>query len=323
MKEFLPVMEEIRQLILAKQKIIVVAHQKPDGDCLGALSAMGLFLKRLNKDYVLFCKDLIPEKSDFLPLMHEVTSDVTIFDSRPDLIIVLDSGDLKYAGVDELVAKTNCPIINIDHHFSNPNYGDSNLVIFEKSSVCEIIYDLFNIWRVLLDKDIATALLNGMIFDTEVFSNAATHLSTLRAAAQLLNLGARQQQVKTSFLRNKTLGLLKLWGKGFERLTFNPKYKLAFTVLLPADFADSGVAASESGQGLSNFFNDLTGVDIVLVLIDYGSGIVKGSLRTTHDDVDVSALAKIFGGGGHRKASGFSLPGKLVYNEGNWQIVNL
>lgn len=315
-------MEEIRRLILAKQKIIVVAHQKPDGDCLGALSAMGLFLKRLNKDYVLFCKDSVPEKTDFLPLMHEVTNDAAIFDSQPELIIVLDSGDLKYAGINELVIKTNCPLINIDHHFSNPNFGDLNLVMFEKSSACEVLYDLFNVWRTLLDKDVATALLNGMIFDTEFFKNAATHLSTLRAAAQLLNLGARQNQIQVNFLRNKTLGLLKLWGKGFERLTFNPKYKLVFTVLLPADFADSEILVGESGQGLSNFFNELAGVDIVLVLIDYGAGMVKGSLRTTHDDVDVSALAKVFGGGGHRKAAGFSLSGKLVYNEGNWQIVS-
>jgi len=315
--------KQIHNQILKANKILLIPHQNPDGDALGSMSAVCYYLENIRKPYSTFCLTTTSEKLTKLPhLIKASTSDSVWQNEDHDLIIVLDSGDLKYAGVDELVAQTNCPIINIDHHFSNPSFGNLNLVMFNKSSACELLYDLFNVWRVLLDKDIATALLNGMIFDTEVFSNAATHLSTLRAAAQLLNLGARQQQIQTNFLRNKTLGLLKLWGKGFERLTFNPKYKLAFTVLLPTDFTDSGVAASESGQGLSNFFNDLTGVDIVLVLIDYGSGIVKGSLRTTHDDVDVSALAKIFGGGGHRKASGFSLPGKLVYNEGNWQIAS-
>ena len=315
-------MEEIKRQVLAAERILIVGHQKPDGDCLGALSALGLFLKRQNKDYVLFCRDAVPDGLDHLPLMHEVVSDVKIFSEQFDLFIVVDSGDLKYAGVAEYLPKIESKMIVIDHHISNVGYGDLNLIMSDRSSTCEVLYELFGAWRVMFDKEIATALLNGMIYDTGVFSNAATGLETLKAAAQLLNFGARHYKIKSSFLRDKTLGLLKLWGKAFERLNYNEHYSIAFTALLPEDFIECGVDATESSQGLSNFFNDLTGVKAVLVLTDSGKGVVKGSLRTTRDDIDVSALAGIFGGGGHRKASGFSLPGKLVYNEGNWKIIN-
>lgn len=320
MLEHAAIIHKIKETLLKARKVLVVAHQHPDGDGLGALSALALYLKAQGKNYQLFCADNPPEAYDFLPLIHEVTTASAIFQCNFDVIVVLDSGDLKYAGIDQYLDKTKQFIlINIDHHSSNSYFGDLNLVLPSASSASEIIYQLFRFFKFPINKEIATALLNGIIFDTGAFSNAGTTLSALKAASHLLNLGARHREINEKTLRNKSLGMLKLWGRAFEKLQFNSKYNWAFTVITRKDFVECGVEP-DAGDGLSNFFNELAGAKVTLVLIELPDGYIKGSLRTTADDIDLAAIAKNWGGGGHQKAAGFTISGKLVYNEGRWQI---
>jgi len=312
--------QKIKQLLTDSRRILLVTHQNPDGDGLGAVSALAQYLKKLNKDYVMFCKDVSPANYQFIPLLHELTTDPEVFNQNHDLVIVMDAGDLKYAGIDDLLQRDKFKtLINIDHHVSNNHFGDINLVLPEVSSASEIIYQLFRFWKIQLDKEMATALLNGIIFDTGVFSNSGTTLSSLQVASHLLNIGARHMEINKNILRNKSLSLLKLWGRAFERLQYNSSYDLAFTVITLKDIIECG-AEPESASGLSNFFNDLAGAKVTLVLIEQPDSIIKGSLRTTRDDVDVAKLAQSLGGGGHQKAAGFSVSGRLVYNKGNWFI---
>jgi len=320
MLENLPIINQIKEAINKANRILLISHQKPDGDALGVLSAMANFLKSLKKDYAVFCLDSAPSEYKFIPLINEVANDIEIFKEKFDAVIVMDSGDLKYAGVAEFVGKNKGYIlINIDHHYTNDFFGDLNLVLADKSSVSEIIFELFKLWRVRIDKEIATALLNGIIFDTGGVSNPATSLEALKIAASLLNSGARFDEIKNNLLKNRSLILLKIWGLAFERIRYNDKYQIAFTVLTASDLAASGLNA-ESSLGLVNFFNELSGIKSAMLLVEQPDGLIKGSLRTTHDDVDVSALAKVFGGGGHQKAAGFTVKGRLVYNETRWQI---
>ena len=316
----LETIQKIKQALDKARRVLVIGHQQPDGDALGALIALAYYLKSLGKDYSLFCLDAPVEQYQFLPLVHEVKADPKIFAEKFDVIAVVDSGDLHYAGVDKLLPKVNnFTLINIDHHASNNFFGDLNLVLPEKSSVSEIVYQLLRLWQFPINKETATALLNGIIFDTGFFGNAATSLSALEAASHLLNLGARHRLINENILRNKSLGLLKLWGRAFERLQFNQKYDLAFTVITQEDLTACGVSV-EASSGISNFFNELAGAKIAMVLVQTEDNIIKGSLRTTRDDVDVSRLAMQFGGGGHKKAAGFTISGQLIYNEGRWQI---
>jgi phosphoesterase RecJ-like protein len=322
MLEHASIIYKIKEELAQARHVLVVAHQHPDGDGLGALSALGLYLKAQGKEYRLFCADQPGQAYNFLPLNHEITTNPDVFKDHFDAIVVVDSGDLKYAGIDRYLNKSNYGVlINIDHHASNNHFGDVNLVITAASSASEIIYRLFRAWQFSINKEIATALLSGIIFDTGVFSNSATTLSALEAASHLLNLGARHREINQNTLRNKSLGMLKLWGRAFERLDFNQEYNWAFTVLTQADFAECGVAG-EAGDGLTNFFNELSGVKVILVLIEQPDGQIKGSLRTTFEDVDLAAIAKGWGGGGHKKAAGFTIAGRLLYNEGKWQIIN-
>lgn len=322
MLEHSAIIQQIKQAIEIANKILVITHQNPDGDGLGALAALGRYLKYLGKNYALFCVDEVPPQYQFLPLMYEVKSDPVIFNENFQTVIVLDAGDLNYAGVDKLLKKSvDSILINIDHHPTNSYFGDLNLVLPEKSSASEIVYDLLRFFKAPLDKETATALLNGLIFDTGAFSNSGTTFSALKTAAHLLNLGARHREINANILRNKSLGLLKLWGRAFERLEFIPEPDLALTVILNKDFKECGVA-EEAASGLSNFFNDLAAIKIAMVLVENSDNTIKGSLRTTRDDIDVGAIAKKWGGGGHKKAAGFTLKGRLVYNENKWLIID-
>ncbi|MBU1130769.1 DHH family phosphoesterase [Patescibacteria group bacterium] len=322
MIKHLETIQKIKQAIDEAKNILAITHQKPDGDGLGAICALASYLTSLRKNYQLFCLDPVPDSGIFLPLAHQITADRSVFNNQYDLIIILDSGDLQHAGIDQLLEnyKHQYTLVNIDHHITNQGYGDLNLVLAEKSSVSEIVYNLFHIWHFPICKEVATALLNGIIFDTGAFSNAATSLSSLEAASHLLNLGARHKEINESQIRNKSLGLLKLWGRAFERLTYNPHYDLAFTVITQQDIKECQ-ASPEATEGIANFFNELAGAKIALVLKEEPDGQIKGSLRTTYDDIDVGQLAKNWGGGGHKKAAGFSVKGRLVYNENRWKIV--
>lgn len=322
MRQQLETINKIKDALGKAKRVLVIGHQQPDGDALGAIIALAYYLKSLSKDYSLFCLDAPIEQYQFLPLIHEVKSDPKIFEENFDVIVIVDSGDLPYAGVDKFLPTVkNYTLINIDHHASNNFFGDINLVLMEKSSASEIIYQLLRYWQAPINKEMATALLNGIIFDTGSFGNSATSLSVLETASHLLNLGARHRLINENILRNKSLGLLKLWGRAFEKLQFNPKYDLAFTVITTEDLAECGVEP-DAGLGISNFFNELSGVKAAMVLTQLPDNQIKGSLRTTRDDVDVAALAKQFGGGGHKKAAGFTIAGQLVYNENKWTIID-
>ncbi len=138
------------------------------------------------------------------------------------------------------------------------------------------------------------------------------------AASLLLNYGGRLQEINKYNFKNKTLNSLKLWGRAMERLTINKKYQLAYTIIFKKDLEEFNTTDDDL-EGLSNFFNNLNNVKASLVLREEGDEI-RGSLRTVKDDVDVSRLARIFGGGGHPKASGFTIKGKLFFDGKGWRI---
>jgi phosphoesterase RecJ-like protein len=241
---------------------------------------------------------------------------------KPDLIIVLDSGSLAYAGVEALLTNLNhqYQLINIDHHSSNAGYGALNYLDERASSTCEIIYTLLRTWQVPLNKNIATSLLNGIMTDTGMLTNPATTDNSLLIASQLMKFGANIQKITDRNLRNKSADMLKLWGVALERLTYNPDLHSVTTGLTRDDFEKFAITSS-SLEGLANFLSQLNNVNFTLVLVEQADDTIKGSFRTTRDDVDVGALAAELGGGGHRKAAGFTIPGRLVYNNGEIQII--
>lgn len=312
--------QAIWQAIDTAQNILLFSHQGPDGDTLGSNLALTKYLKSLDKNVTSFCLDPVPDNLKFLPNQEQVTSDHLVFTQKYDLIIGLDSGSLDYAGVEHLLTalEYNFCFINIDHHASNTRYGNINLVITDASSTAEVVYRLFKDWQVNLDTDIANCLACGLITDTGGFKNAATTYLSLAAAADLYRQGAKLQTIINQTINNNEFKHLKLWGRALSRLRSVEKHGLIYTFLTKADFIECDITNNKI-EGLSNFLHILNEGKIVLILKEDGDH-VRGSLRT-NANIDLASLAVLFGGGGHKKASGFSLPGRLEYVNNKLKVV--
>jgi phosphoesterase RecJ-like protein len=309
---------QIHQRILtalqASKRILIVSHRKPDGDTIGAALALAHYCERVGKPYRCFCVDTPAPYLQFLPKAHEVTNDPMAW-TAPDLdvVVVVDAGDLKYAGVDQLVQTIPgaYTLIDIDHHVTNPGYGQINLVDSTASSTCEIVYHLLDSVRAV-DRRTATCLLTGLITDTGSFSNLATTASAVDVAAKLLAKGANLPQISKQALQYRPYNSLKLWGRALERLHEDPTTGMIVTAVTLQDIHECN-ADEEAVSGISNFLNglDQAAEKIIMVLAQSQPGVIKGSLRTTHPLLDVTEFAKLYGGGGHKKAAGFSLTGTL------------
>ncbi|MDP2684640.1 MAG: bifunctional oligoribonuclease/PAP phosphatase NrnA [bacterium] len=323
MIEFYPIFQKIEEHIKKAERVIVISHQNPDGDAVGSLLGMGYFLEHYKTKHVLFCVSPVPAYLEFLPGIEKITNDEKILvDQEHDLIILLDSGDLKYAGVEEHFRKMKgLPVvINIDHHPTNQNYGHINLVHPKASSTAEIIYHFIDYFRLPFNKNVATQLMTGILTDTGSFSNLSTTPSSLEVSSRLMAHGARIKEITNHAFQNKSLLQLQLWGRALSRLKQDNNTGIISTVLTQKDFDELGMS-DDSSEGIANFLNSVEKAKAILVLREKSDGTIKGSLRTTEPDVDVSKIAEFFGGGGHKKAAGFTINGQLKEKANSWEII--
>lgn len=309
---------KIKQLFDEAERILIIGHKKPDGDACGSILALYLYLSSRGKTVSAFVNDAPPAYFNFLPFFEEIKTDKNIFSQPWDLVVFVDSGDISHTGVD-LNAIAGIPAVNIDHHFSNAGYGFANLVVPAASSTCEIIYKLLRDLGADIDRRVANCLLTGILSDTGGFSNAATTLESMSVASDLTKRGGKIYQIFDHSVKNKSLGGLKLWGLVLSRIKINPKYNIAYTYVTADDFSRFQVDEIEL-DGIANFLNVITDVNFSLVL-HLGREQTKVSLRTTRDNVDLSRLAGYFGGGGHKKAAGFSVDWQVIEKDGRLVVV--
>ncbi len=320
------ILQQIYKLVIKSERIFVQGHARC-GDATGSTLAMMHWLASLDKKYLAFSPEPIPEVFNFLPGVEQVITDESKFNLADfDLLLILDCGDLGRTGIAEKIKqekRSEVLLVNIDHHHTNDYFGDVNFVDITAPATATLVHEFFRVNNINLNKKIATCLLNGIFTDTGIFTNPATNQSALVKAADLLVAGASVNTILNSIAKNKTIKGLKLWGRALERLQLNDKYKIAYTVLLQEDFRDFDEIKSEAIEGLANFMNSLSDAKITMILREESGGYIKGSLRTTDDNYDVSKLAKFFGGGGHKKAAGFTTRGQIRYNEERkiWEII--
>ncbi|MFA4954315.1 MAG: DHH family phosphoesterase [Patescibacteria group bacterium] len=301
-------------------RVLLVAHKKPDGDTLGASSAMLMWLAGQGKQVTAFCADKPAPSLAFLDCVHLYTDDPAVFDATYDVVMIFDSGDLRYCGVQDHVPRLPAGylLVNIDHHATNERYGHMNIVLPEASSTSEIMHRFFAHNNIALDPKIATALLTGIYFDTSNFSNASTRSETIAAASHMLSAGAHNGEILHHMLHNKSIDMLRIWGVMLSRLRHNTELDVVSTYILEADSSD---VTPEAIDGAANFLNSVVGdSDTIMVLRELPGGFIKGSFRSIRRDV--SKLAKLMGGGGHRKAAGFTVPGRIEETPAGPRIVD-
>ena len=310
-------------MIDQSRNILVVSHKNPDGDTLGSACSLIQYCQLKNKTVNGFCVDQIPDNLSFLlPKINFLHDKEALNIGKHDLVISVDCGELKQTGIHEILSNRPAKtfFINIDHHFTNDNYGDLNLVHSKASSTSEIVYNIFNSQNIKITKGITNCLLTGILTDTTYFSNAATTIDSIRAASSLLTQGAKIKEITQNIWKNKNVTSLKLWGRIFDRLIHDNERGIVTAIITREDVTMDDLP-DDALEGMSNFLTSLYEAKVIIVLTQMKENIIKGSLRTTHHDIDVSALAKTLGGGGHRKAAGFTVQGNLVEKKEGWVVL--
>ena len=298
-------------------KLVVVAHENPDGDAIGSLVAMRGILSEIGKDCVMFidAHDLpLPQEYAFLPLDGLVSEPPADVNERT--IVFLDCGNIERNPA-EAFRHPGAHILNIDHHHDNTHFGTVDLVVPGASCTAEIVWDLMNELEVTPTRTIADALYVGLITDTGRFMYENTGTRAHLMAADLIEAGVDVHDIYRHVYEGVPQGKLALLARGLANIQRYDDGRLTITDLSIGDFSDSDAEESYS-EGVIDHLRAVQGTRLAALVRDrLGSpgngGSRKVSLRAGDDAIDVSAIARAQGGGGHRQAAGFST--ELSYDE--------
>jgi len=246
-----------------------------------------------------------------------------------DLIITVDTAELSqlrdvYEKNIEIFHQV--PVVNIDHHISNSHFGKLNFVDIMASSTTEILLPILEELAVeeninLIDEDIATLLLAGIITDTGSFQNANTTPKAFARAAQLISYGARQQEIIQHVYKTKQLSQLKLWGRVLSKIQVDEKHRIVWSAVSRQDFKDTESLDEQTGDIIDELMTNAPGAEIILLLKEKQDGAISASVRTTNPSVDAAKIAETFGGGGHNQAAGFRIS-NMSLMDAEYKIIN-
>jgi len=311
--------QQARETLLTAKRIKIVCHRNPDGDAIGSMTGLAGLLEANLPDIrvTMHSVDPAPPSFHFLSAALRVQQDLRY--EQGDVFVFVDSAEPKLTEYHELlpVIFTNeVPSVCFDHHPSNPRYATVNIIVPTAASTCEIVTDFADALQWKITPDIATSLLLGVYTDTGGLLHSNTSSHVYRTVARLLRAGARHPTVMQHVFRTAKVSTLRLWGRVLEKITISEEGG-AISALTEGDFRATGAEYSEL-TGAIDYVNAVPGMRFSLILAER-HGKVKGSLRTMQDDIDVSAMASNFQGGGHKKAAGFALAGTLV-PEVRWKV---
>ena len=301
-----------RRLVLDKlrrgERFVLTTHEHPDGDALGSLAAMQQVLCAMGKDAVSFLSAdefPLPYEYRFIQLPQLVTSVPEDVEDRT--AIFLDCGNIDRNPAVEL--KQAARILNIDHHHDNTRFGTVNHVVEDASCTAEIVWDLMRALNVEPTQEIADALYVGLVTDTGKFMYENTGTRAHIMAAELIEAGVDVHDIYRRLYEGMPYSKLELLGRALANVRRFDEGRLTFTHLSRDDFRLAGAEDSYS-EGVIDHLRSVEGTKVAAMareLLDQAaSGRKKVSLRATDGEVDVSAIARAAGGGGHRQAPGFS-----------------
>ncbi len=315
--------DTVARTLLAGENHLLVTHEHPDGDAAGSTLALAHALDRLGKRVTVFCADEIPPAFRFLPNVAWFRQDCIL--GSYDVVTVIDCGDAKRTGMPDRIkhfASGRRQLINIDHHQRNDLHklATLNYVDYEASSAAELLLPLIRQLGVTIDSQIATCLLTGLYNDTGGFKHSNTSPTVLRQAAILLAAGARLKLIRQHVSSQRSIQALRLWGTALSRIRYHDQLGIVSSLILHDDLLQCD-ATQEDLAGCVNLLNAVPGARAAILIVELPDGRIKASVRTEQEAVDVAALAQLFGGGGIRKAAGFSVQGRVARTEQGWQVI--
>ncbi len=303
--KFNPIFVEIRKFFVSREETLVVSHFFPDGDAIGSVIAFSGMLEQWGIPYTLAIDDACPEKYSFLDGFSSIINlKSTPLNRKFDRVVILDAGAISRIGSANDLLAPNCQILNIDHHFTGDIYGNINLVNTDAAATSEILFDLFVALDIEITKKMAMALFTGILTDTGRFRFANTSSHAMHVAAELLTKGVDPGLLTENIYYNLPVSQAGAIAKALNSLEMHLGDRVSMI----------GLASSDKVTDTEGFVEYAASIKDVLLAAFYCElepNLYKVSLRS-RCDVDVSAVANGFGGGGHKKASGFRFRGDLT-----------
>jgi bifunctional oligoribonuclease and PAP phosphatase NrnA len=297
-----PVIPEIRQKLHSASNILIVSHVRPDGDAIGSVLALSHALEAVGKQTEIVLQDGVPSNLKFLEGAKKIKNRVK---SSFDLLVALDCSDLQRVG--NILEENQIPDINIDHHITNTKYSRLNLVEVEAVATAEILAVILPDLGLPLTKNVADALITGIITDTIGYRTTNMTPRALRVSADLMEAGARLTELYNLSLIRRSFEAAHLWGMGLKKL--QREGPIVWTSITLAEKK----LVNYNGRDDADLINTLAAIDdviIAVILVEQASNIIKVSWRAQLG-WDVAKVAAQFGGGGHTAAAGAEIQGPL------------
>jgi phosphoesterase RecJ-like protein len=311
-------LQKIADIFRTGDRFLVVSHVNPDGDAVGSLLGLCQALHEMGKQAWALSGDKLPETYDFLPGSGDVVTDPAEISESIAWIVSVDVAARDRISGDLEPFKDTARLINIDHHPTNPGFGDLNFIEPAMTSTAEVIFKVLKQAGYDLSKGVAKCLYTGLITDTGGFRFAGVGAQTLKSGAEMLGAGLDSYEVTRHLYEEFPLSRLQLERLVLERLEILLNGRLMVSTLLSEDFQRLGADFSE-GENLVNLLRQCRGVEVGVLLTGMSDSLIRVSLRSK-GRVDVSLIARSMGGGGHRHASG--LKSSLPINELKQRIID-
>jgi phosphoesterase RecJ-like protein len=299
--------ESINSAILSRlaeaREILIASHVRPDGDAVGALLGLGLALQDSGKKVQMVLADGVP--SSFKPL-EGADQIMTAIQGKFDTFITVDCADFKRTGKPfEAIGQ---PDINIDHHVTNEKFGRINLIEGKEVATSAILTNHLPVWGLHITKPIAAALLTGIITDTLGFRTSNVTPESMRQAAVLMEIGVDMPELYMRGLVRRSYAATRYWGGGLSKLS--RKNGIVWGTLTLEDRKGAGYSGNDDAD-LINIISAIDGFKVGMIFVEQSDHRVKISWRALEPGIDVSPIAKFFGGGGHAAAAGADVDGTL------------
>ena len=295
--------EAIQSRFVQAKEILIASHVRPDGDAVGSLLGLGLALQQSGRKVQMVLADGVPASFKYLEGAEQVRSTI---DGKFDTFITVDCADFKRVGKPfEAIGQ---PDINIDHHVTNEKFGKANLIEGEEVATSAILTNYLPQWGFQITKSIASALLTGIITDTLGFRTSNVTPESMRQAATLMETGVDMPEIYMRGLVRRSYPSARYWGAGLSKL--ERKNGIVWGTLTLEDRKASGYFGNDDAD-LINIISAIDGFKIGMIFVEQSDQRVKISWRALEQGIDVSTIAKFFGGGGHAAAAGADVEGTL------------
>jgi phosphoesterase RecJ-like protein len=302
--------QDIGRILREHQRFAVLSHVRPDGDALGSQLAMGLALKHLGKEVSIWNEDGMLDKYSFVP-RAELLTKPPVEPEEFDVVLALDTAIQNRLGTAGDAIRFGKVWINIDHHPSNPGYGDLVFIDADAPATGQILFELIKSEGLPFDRDMAENLYVAISTDTGSFQYSNTSARTFEIGAELVHAGVDVGRISQQLYENYPRRRVELLRELLGTMRFAAEGKLASFSLSLETASRLGVLP-EDNEGLIDHLRAIRGVVVAVFFEELPEGKVRVSMRSKDEAADVCAICKQFGGGGHTLAAGARVRGTLA-----------